>query len=65
MQDGEAEGFQRLPVLEAARLVATTEHFKANCNLVLIDFLARHGYLMPDMPGYARLLAGLRPSDCC
>jgi hypothetical protein len=64
MQDGEAEGFQPLPVLEIARLVASTDQFKSNCNLVLIDFLLRHGYLTPDMPGYPQLLCGLRPPDC-
>jgi hypothetical protein len=54
----------RLPVREVAHLMATTTDYKENCNLVIIDFLIRHGYLTPDMPGYLQLLAGLRSGDC-
>ncbi len=54
----------RLPLPEVAEFVATTDQFKDNCNLVIIDFLIRHGYLTPDMPGYCRLLTGLRAGDC-
>jgi 8-oxo-dGTP pyrophosphatase MutT (NUDIX family) len=43
--DGEMTGFELLPVAEVARLVRDTDEFKFNCNLVLIDFLIRHGYL--------------------
>ncbi|GAB4814613.1 hypothetical protein N2152v2_001659 [Parachlorella kessleri] len=53
-QDGEVEEFFRLPGTEvAALLVAKPPHeaFKTNCNLVVIDFLVRHGYLTADMPG--------------
>lgn len=34
----------RLPISEVARLVRETTDFKTNCNLVIIDFLIRHGY---------------------
>ena len=64
VQDGEVEAFMRLPVREVAHLMATTTDYKENCNLVIIDFLIRHGYLTPDMPGYLQLLAGLRSGDC-
>ena len=64
LQDGEVEAFMRLPVREVAHLMATTTDYKENCNLVIIDFLIRHAYLTPDMPGYLRLLAGLRSGDC-
>ena len=30
-----------MPVADVARLVAETTEFKANCNLVIIDFLIR------------------------
>ena len=59
--DGEVERFDLLPVAAAAALVARTDRFKDNCNLVLADFLVRHGVLLPDDEGYLELVAGLRP----
>jgi 8-oxo-dGTP pyrophosphatase MutT (NUDIX family) len=61
-QDGEVENFRLLPVAEVRRLVAETEEIKVNCNLVLLDFLVRHGELSPDQPGYTELVTGLRAS---
>ncbi|MBN2885323.1 MAG: DUF4743 domain-containing protein [Chromatiaceae bacterium] len=58
--DGEVESFQRLAVDEVLRLVRDTNDFKLNCNLVIIDFLARQGYLAPDDPDYLAILGGLR-----
>ncbi len=58
--DGEVESFQLLPLAEVARLVSETDEFKLNCNLVVIDFLLRHGWLTPDTPGYLALVQGLR-----
>lgn len=58
--DGEVESFQRLPVEEVAALVRETDDFKLNCNLIVIDFLARHGVLTPDDPDYLAILGGLR-----
>lgn len=64
MQDGEVDSFQCLPMDEVARLIAQTDEIKDNCNLVILDFLMRHGYVTPDQPGYLRLLTGLRAGDC-
>lgn len=58
--DGEVETFYRLPVEEVARLVRETDEFKLNCNLVILDFLIRHGVLTPDHPDYVALCRGLR-----
>ena len=58
--DGEVESFALLPAAEVARLVQDTEDFKLNCNLVVIDFLIRHGILTPDQPDYIALVQGLR-----
>jgi 8-oxo-dGTP pyrophosphatase MutT (NUDIX family) len=59
--DGEIEDFTLIPVAEVARLVRDTNQFKFNVNLVIIDFLIRHGYLSPDTePAYLDLIAGLR-----
>ncbi len=59
-QDGEVGRFVRMPVAEVASIVAETRRFKFNCNLVVIDFLVRHGLLDADDPDYARVVSGLR-----
>ena len=59
--DGEVEEFQLLPLNEVQGLVRDSEAFKPNCNLVIIDFLIRHGSLRPDMAGYAELVTALHP----
>ncbi|WP_456379294.1 DUF4743 domain-containing protein [Thiolapillus sp.] len=58
--DGEVESFVLLPVEEVARLVRETDEFKLNCNLVVIDFLLRHGYIEPQDDEYLELVIGLR-----
>lgn len=58
--DGEVESFLLLHIEEVAKIVRDTDEFKLNCNLVVIDFLARHGILDPAEPGYLDLLLGLR-----
>ena len=63
-QDGEVEAFQRLTVTEVADIIQHSDRFKDNCNLVIIDFLIRHGHLAPEQAGYLELLAGLRAGDC-
>ncbi len=58
--DGEVESFELMPLEKVASIVATTDDFKPNCNLVLIDFLIRHGMIEPDAIGYEALVTGLR-----
>ncbi|MCB1775017.1 MAG: DUF4743 domain-containing protein [Gammaproteobacteria bacterium] len=58
--DGEVEAFLLLPLAEVARIVRDTDEFKLNCNLVIIDFLVRHGWLGPEWPEYLQLVQGLR-----
>lgn len=38
--------------------------FKPNINLVVIDFLLRHGHVEPSEPGYLELVASLRQGAC-
>jgi 8-oxo-dGTP pyrophosphatase MutT (NUDIX family) len=57
--DGEVAEFILLPVNEVASLVAQTDEFKLNCNLVVIDFLVRHGIINPETAGYLDLVQGL------
>ncbi|WP_096527079.1 DUF4743 domain-containing protein [Candidatus Nitrosoglobus terrae] len=59
-QDGEVEEFYLWPVEKVAALVQDTEEFKKNCNLVIIDFLIRRGFIPPDHPDYLEMVAGLR-----
>jgi 8-oxo-dGTP pyrophosphatase MutT (NUDIX family) len=57
--DGEAEEFFLWPVEEVLKVVATSRDYKTNCNLVIIDFAVRHGYLKPDEPLYTDICSGL------
>lgn len=59
--DGEIESFRPMDLDEVAARVRDTDDFKFNVNLVLIDFLIRHGRLCPDSePDYVELVRGLR-----
>lgn len=58
-QDGEVASFECLALAEVARIVRETDEFKPNCNLVVIDFLIRHGFLSPEDEAYAAVVAGL------
>jgi len=58
-EDGEVEDFMLLPIAEVARLVRETDGFKFNCNLVVIDYLIRSGFIRPDDPDHWRLSTGL------
>lgn len=60
--DGEVEEFTLQPVTEVMRTVVETDRFKPNCNLVVIDFLLRHGYIGPEHGEYLELMTGLRPA---
>lgn len=58
--DGEVASFELLPIQDVARLVREADEFKLNCNLVIIDFLLRHGYIRPQDEEYLELAIGLR-----
>ncbi|CAA6822328.1 MAG: NUDIX hydrolase, associated with Thiamin pyrophosphokinase [uncultured Sulfurovum sp.] len=58
--DGEVHEFYLMPIEEVARLVRDTDEFKLNCNLVIIDFLVRHGYIGLDDEDYVEIVKGLR-----
>lgn len=58
--DGELETFFRWPVSRVAATVRETDEFKFNVNLVIIDFLIRHGLIGPDDADYLDLAQGLR-----
>jgi isopentenyldiphosphate isomerase len=58
--DGEIAEFYLWPIEQVAEIVRGTREFKFNCNLVVIDFLVRHGVLPPDHPDYVAICQGLR-----
>ena len=58
--DGEVAEFRLLPAAEVMEIVESTNDFKFNCNLVIIDFCIRHGVLPPEHPDYEAILRGLR-----
>lgn len=58
--DGEVAEFRLLAAEEAMEIVDTSDRFKFNCNLVVIDFCIRHGVLPPEHPDYEAILRGLR-----
>lgn len=58
--DGEVETFYIRPVEEVMQTVRDSDEFKLNCNLVIIDFLLRHGLIPADAPDYLDIAWGLR-----
>ena len=57
--DGEVEAFELWPLQRVAERVRDTADFKFNCNLVVIDFLIRHGWLSPDDDAYQPIVEAL------
>ena len=57
--DGEVESFRLLPVAEVMEIIRETDEFKLNCNLVIIDFCIRHGFIDPDDDEFLALTQGL------
>jgi hypothetical protein len=59
--DGEVESFELWPIERVAETVRESFEFKFNCNLVVIDFLIRHGLIDPDGESdYMSLCLGLK-----
>ena len=58
--DGEVAAFYLWPIEQLIEVMTTTEDFKTNNNLVIIDFLLRHGYIGPDDPHYTDIAQRLR-----
>jgi len=57
--DGEVDEFYLWPTHEVAERIQTTDDFKFNAALVVIDFLVRHGEIDADHPDYSDIVAGL------
>src|SRR5690349_21035597 len=61
--DGEVEAFELWPVRRVFETVRDSNQFKYNCNLVLIDFFVRHGFLGADDPDFVTIVTGLRQTQ--
>jgi hypothetical protein len=57
--DGEVEEFYLWPIDRVMSVVCDSAEFKFNCNLVVIDFLIRRGFIGPEHPDYLALVQGL------
>jgi len=57
--DGEVEEFYLMDIEEVAAIVKSSNEFKLNCNLVIIDFLVRHGFLDGEDSEYLQIVQGL------
>jgi hypothetical protein len=63
-RDGEIVHFDLVPASLVIDRVRTSDDFKFNVNLVILDFALRHGLLRPDDPEYLDVATGLhRPLD--
>ena len=65
--DGEVQEFQLWNINQIKQSMSPTtckDPIKPNCYVVIIDFLLRHGYINPDVPGYLDILRELRSGDC-
>lgn len=60
----QVEEFMLWPVEKVAEIIQTTQEYKPNCALVVVDFLIRHGLITPDQPGYLQLVDSLRAEKC-
>lgn len=58
--DGEVAEFYLWPIEQVIETMVATDEFKMNNNLVIIDFLLRHGYVSPDDPHYTVIAQRLR-----
>jgi hypothetical protein len=65
--DGEVEAFYLYNIKkDVIPMMSPTYHdpMKPNCYLVVADFLIRHGYVSPDIPGYLDIVRELRTGVC-
>jgi len=58
--DGEVEKFTLMPLDEVAAIIRDTDCFKFNCNVVIVDFLMRHGFFKPQDAEYAGIKTALK-----
>lgn len=60
-QDGEVSEFHLYPIQTVKEILETTQQFKFNTGMVIIDFMIRHGVIGPDEISYLDLIQELHP----
>lgn len=58
--DGEVAAFHLMSLPEVSAIVRETDRFKFNCNLVLTDFLIRHGFIGREDGEYEGIMRFLK-----
>jgi len=62
--DGEVVEFKLMPVEQVIETIRSTDEFKFDVNLVMLDFALRHGLIPVDDPEYLDVASGLhRPFE--
>jgi isopentenyldiphosphate isomerase len=59
--DGEVAAFHLMNLKDVADIVRSTDRFKFNCNLVVIDFLVRHEFIAKTDREYKGIMSYLAP----
>ena len=60
----QVEEFVLWPLERVVQVMSEGTEFKTNVNMVIIDFMVRHGFITPEQPGYLDLVKLLRSGDC-
>jgi isopentenyldiphosphate isomerase len=65
--DGEVESFELYDIQKVIDTIVEGGPcgYKPNCNLVVMDFLVRHGFIAPESPRYLEIVGGLRDATTC
>ncbi len=59
INDDEVDSFELLPMQAVLERLASTQDFKFNSAVVIIDFAIRHGLITPEHPEYLALQEGM------
>lgn len=62
--DSEVSAFELHPVDKILDVVLHSDRFKPDCNLVILDFLLRHGHIRPEDPLFEQSVLGVRRGVC-
>ncbi len=58
--DGEVESFCLFDYEQIIHMINNTQDLKDNCDLIITDFMIRHGVIMSDKPYYVEVVKSLR-----
>eukprot|EP00879_Flechtneria_rotunda_P014683 GHRR01015343.1.p1 GENE.GHRR01015343.1~~GHRR01015343.1.p1 ORF type:complete len:133 (-),score=24.47 GHRR01015343.1:332-730(-) len=61
----QVEDFMLWDLDKVALIISSSEEYKPNVNLVVIDFLIRHGCITPEEPGRSCWLTGIQLAESC